>query len=291
MCVSLIGPILESSQTPAIRTPTTWEEAMTTALEISNEAELDDAELIAAVRRGETDAFAELYHRHEHVLLAYARRRTRSAESAADVVAEAYARLLAILMDGRGPGAEVAPYLMRTVRNLSVDMGTASRRTMATDDTRVLEQVVPFCDEVLATEERGLARRAFVALPARWRRVLEYTCLRGLSPEEAAREMGITPTALTSLAYRAREGLRQAFLQAHAPSAESPACGRYRSRIGSLVRGGLGPEAASRVSAHVMTCASCREVEADLADLNSTFRQPLPGETLATDTEALRPAS
>ncbi len=236
-------------------------------------ATADDADLVTAVRQGDTEAFGLLYQRHLPTISAYARRRTRALEDAGDLVAESFARLLVMLQRGRGPEGEVAPYLTRIVRNMAIDKAGAARRLEITDEPTVLEQPVPFRDVVVEEEERALARSAFALLPERWQRVLWFTTVLECPLEEAAAAMGLSTNALTSLAYRAREGLRQAYLQAHVPAGGSSCCASYRARLGSYVRGGMGDEPGKRMRLHLDSCASCQEVEAELADLNSMLRE------------------
>ena len=62
-----------------------------------------DAPLLAAARRGDTRAVAELYSRHHAALTRMARRRAFPDYSAQDLVSEAFAKMLHALATGHGP--------------------------------------------------------------------------------------------------------------------------------------------------------------------------------------------
>ncbi len=79
-----------------------------------------DAELISAVRSGDTDAYGELFTRHVEA----ARRLARQLVSAGDVddlVSEAFAKVLVVLQRGGGPDLAFRAYLLTAVRRLHVD--------------------------------------------------------------------------------------------------------------------------------------------------------------------------
>jgi hypothetical protein len=93
-----------------------------------------------------------------------------------------------------------------------------------------------------ALEDRGsaLIAPAFDTLPERWRTVLWHTEVEGESPSQVGPLLGLTPNGVLALAYRAREGLRQAYLQVHLLDETSG--GRCRStmeRLGSCGSDGL----------------------------------------------------
>jgi len=74
---------------------------------------------------------------------------------------------------------------------------------------------VPFADPAVADLERTIVARAFASLPERWQAVLWHTEIEGARPADMAPLLGLTANSVAALAYRAREGLRQAYLQMH----------------------------------------------------------------------------
>jgi predicted anti-sigma-YlaC factor YlaD len=70
------------------------------------------------------------------------------------------------------------------------------------------------------------------------------------------------------LAYRAREGLRQAYLQAHLGQAAAEHCRATVDRLGAWTRRGLSKRDTALVRAHLAECGQCPALAADLAELN-----------------------
>ncbi len=238
-----------------------------------NVENIDDGMIMAAVRRGQSDLFGVLYRRHSAVASMYARRLARNGEDANDVVAEAFARVLDILQRGLGPAEDFRPYLMRTVRNITYDRYRAERFVELTDDMSDLDDVSEFRDLVIEGVERGLIGQAFRSLPQRWQRVLWLTCVEGHSVDAASKILGINPNAMTSLAYRAREGLRRAYLQANLPAQMPSRCAPFSAKFGTLLRGALGPTPRARVEQHLSGCTTCTGQLRELREVNSTLRE------------------
>ena len=81
--------------------------------------------------------------------------------------------------------------------------------------------------------------RAFASLPERWQAVLWHTEIEGARPAEVASLLGLTANGVAALAHRAREGLRQAYLQMHMSGAVRDECRPVAAKLGAYVRGGL----------------------------------------------------
>ena len=242
-----------------------------------------DAELIARLRgrardRDSTDAFATLYGRHQQAARALARQLARSPADADDLVAGAFTRMLEILRAGRGPTEAFRAYLLTSVRHLAYDRSRAERRLDLTDDIADVHgidpdgTIVPFTDPALAGLERTLAARAFATLPERWQAVLWHLEVEGDSPADIAPLFGLTANAVSALGYRAREGLRQAYLQEHLASGSGRWDRRHRAtgeKLGAYTRGGLARREAQRVEAHLAECGECRALADELRDVNA----------------------
>jgi RNA polymerase sigma-70 factor (ECF subfamily) len=77
----------------------------------------DDLALLAATREGDGPAFAEFYRRHRGLVLRFVRPRVRSAEVAADLLAETFAAALAALLDSDRPlPQDPVAWLIRVAR-------------------------------------------------------------------------------------------------------------------------------------------------------------------------------
>ncbi|WP_051086012.1 sigma-70 family RNA polymerase sigma factor [Actinomycetospora chiangmaiensis] len=245
-----------------------------------------DAELLGVIRGRPADtestvAFGTLYDRHRDAARALARQLARSPSDADDLVSAAFARLLEILRAGGGPTEAFRAYLLTSLRHLAYDRTRAERRLDLTEDMGEVvgvdpeRTVVPFADPAVAGLERSLAARAFATLPERWQAVLWHLEVEGDSPADIAPLFGLTPNAVSALGYRAREGLRQAYLQEHlsggGPEAP-PKDRRHREteeKLGAWTRGGLSKRDAAKVEEHLRECAECRALAAELREVNS----------------------
>ncbi|MDO8362265.1 MAG: sigma-70 family RNA polymerase sigma factor [Actinomycetota bacterium] len=235
--------------------------------------QLNDAELIAGARKGDSEAYGELYRRHVDSARAAARALTRSHSDADDVTSEAFARVLRALQGGGGPEVSFRPYLVTAVRNVFYDRVRRDREQPSEDLND--EVNVALLDSANSKEDGALAAAAFATLPERWQLVLWHTEVEGRSVSEVAPLLGLAPNAVAALAYRAREGLRQAYLQVHLRDQHTAECRECSSNLGAYVRDGLSARDRRRIDAHLETCASCRALVAELADTNATLRAAL----------------
>ncbi|MFC4034596.1 sigma-70 family RNA polymerase sigma factor [Streptomyces polygonati] len=254
------------------------------------QAGLSDTELLAQVRGGQDSAYEELYRRHAESVRRYARTCCRDAHTAEDLTGEVFARTLQAIRGGSGPETSVRAYLLTTVRRVAATWGNTAKREHLVEDFAVFsvsaagssatEEISDLGADVRAMHEaeRSLAIRAFRTLPERWQTVLWHTAVEDESPSDIAPLLGLTPNATAVLAHRAREGLRQAYLQAHVSSTLTAegACARYADRLGAHARGALRSRADRELNRHLKECARCSAASLELADLNSTLKGLLP---------------
>ncbi|GAA5162874.1 MULTISPECIES: RNA polymerase sigma factor [Amycolatopsis] len=174
--------------------------------------ELPDESLLAQARSGNRAALTQLYRRHQHEVLRYARKVVRSVADAEDVSADALLRMMTALRAGKGPQTNVPAYLRTTVRRLAIDLMTRNSRTVAVGlscsgaEARQAQQV-----RVTGGESEAILELAFTALPARWREVLWMSEVLGYRPQEIAATFGIAAPAACSLLWRARTALKRRF--------------------------------------------------------------------------------
>ena len=235
--------------------------------------ELSDAELIIGARKGDADSYGELYRRHVDSARSAARALTRSRSDADDVASEAFARVLRALQSGGGPDVSFRPYLVTAVRNVFYDKVRRNREEPSEDMSD--EVNVALLDAANSQEDGAFAAAAFASLPERWQLVLWHTEVEGRSVSEVAPLLGLAPNAVAALAYRAREGLRQAYLQAHLRDQKADGCRDCASNLGAYVRDGLSARDRRRVDAHLAGCVTCAALVVELADTNNTLRAAL----------------
>ncbi|MDQ4008876.1 MAG: sigma-70 family RNA polymerase sigma factor, partial [Actinomycetota bacterium] len=243
----------------------------------AHDAAPSDADLIARVReghRGDTDAmdaFGELFGRHQQAAQRLARQLTRGGD-ADDLVSEAFAKVLQQLQRGAGPDVAFRAYLLTAVRRLHVDRIRAQHRVHASDDMEAFDPGTPFQDTAVEEFERTTASRAFASLPERWRAVLWHLDVEQQKPAEVAPMLGLSPNSVSALAYRAREGLRQAYLQMHLTDTDEALCRWTTERLGAYVRRGLARRDSRQVQTHLDGCRRCTAVYLELVEVNSNLR-------------------
>ncbi len=227
-----------------------------------------DAELIAAVRGGDLDSYGELYARHVDAARRLARQLT-SPSDADDLVSDAFTKVLTVLQRGGGPDLAFRAYLLTAVRRLHVDRLRSGSRLRSVDDLTPFDPGLPFHDTAVEGFDNAAAAKAFASLPERWQMVLWHTEVEGQKPADIAPLLGMSANSVAALAYRAREGLRQAFLSQHAADMDDVDCAWTRDHLGAYVRGGLSRRDAGRVDDHLADCRACAAVYLELTEVNS----------------------
>jgi len=232
----------------------------------------DDAELIAAVRSGDDDATSELFRRHYAAALAFAA--SLAGQSlAADLVSESFARVLGSMRRGQGPDVAFRPYLLTAIRRVHVDHIRRTRREVPVDDVEVASSRTPMAstDGVDDRVEAATILRAFRSLPERWQAVLWHTAVENEPLQRVAEHLGMNANSVAALSFRAREGLRVAYLAEHLERTEQPECRAVIDQLVKHVRGALPPRQSEQVTAHVAGCLACTAALADLRSINSNL--------------------
>jgi RNA polymerase sigma factor (sigma-70 family) len=214
-----------------------------------------------------------LYGRHLGVARRAAGSFAKTFTAREDLVAEGFARVLRVLRAGQGPAEGFRAYLVRTMRNTMIDWG---RRDALLSLVAVVPEVRPAtgCDELVSARmDADLAADAFASLPERWQVVLWRTEIEGETPAQVAARLGMTPNGVSALAYRAREGLRQAYLGQHVSPAVREGCDDIAGALAGWVRGRFSPRKMTRIATHLRGCAGCHEMAEALRQLNAE----LPG--------------
>lgn len=174
-----------------------------------------------------------------------------------DLVQEAYARIFQAIERGGGPTGSFRAYLFTSIRHTAAGWGRRDREVPIDE----VEAIADPDAEAHATDEaldRSLTAQAYRSLPTRWQEVLWYTEIEQMKPAAVAPLLGMNATAVAQLAFRAREGLREAWIQAHLRSApEGSACRWTIERLGAYARGNLGRRDTGKVDAHLAECARC----------------------------------
>ncbi|MFF3001158.1 sigma-70 family RNA polymerase sigma factor [Streptomyces sp. NPDC057950] len=251
-----------------------------------------DADLIGRMRAGDDTAYEALYRRHAEAVRRYARTCCRDAHTADDLTAEVFARMLQAVRGGHGPEHAVRAYLLTTVRRVAANWTKSARREQLVDDFALFAaQAVrgtEVCDgdtldlgadaRAMHEAEQSMAMQAFRSLPERWQAVLWHTEVEDESPSEVATLFGLDANGTRVLASRAREGLKQAYLQAHvsATLTRDEECARYADRLGAYARGGLRTRAERGLRKHLEECAKCRLAAGQIKEVASGIPAVVP---------------
>ncbi|UVJ38775.1 SpaH/EbpB family LPXTG-anchored major pilin [Arthrobacter sp. CJ23] len=227
---------------------------------------------MALVRGGDSSVFDVLFRRHVAAAQFVARAQTDNISDADDVVAEAFASIFQALTEGKGPDQFFRSYLLTAVRRIAYDRNRKARRTQAVGDVEVLDTVAVDADSVLEAFESSTMAKAFKSLPERWQAVLWHMDIEGLKPAAAAPFIGLTPNGVSSLVIRAREGLRQAYLQNHISLSDDDSCFEYSSQLGKYARDGLKRTSHEKVKAHLEECPKCTALFVELNDVQGGMR-------------------
>ncbi len=248
-------------------------------INLTDIAVITEEELLDRAREGDKTAFGALYLRHRDAARKVAGMCASSSADAEDAVAEGFARVFAALPRMAGRDISFRPYLLTAVRNAATDRLRRERRVDLRDTVPDEPGSLQADDVALLGLERNLVGEALQALPSRWRTVLWLTEVEGLSPAEVSLRIGIKPNAVAALAYRARKGLREAYLQAHLRAEASEECRATVSRLSHYVRGELAEKERVLLQSHLDVCAKCRCRRDELTDVNATLRNaflPVP---------------
>ncbi|MDQ0960813.1 RNA polymerase sigma factor (sigma-70 family) [Streptomyces sp. B4I13] len=251
-----------------------------------------DAGLIARMRSGDDTAYEELYRRHADAVRRYARTCCRDAHTADDLTAEVFARMLQAVRGGSGPEYAVRAYLLTSVRRVAAGWTRSAKREQLVDDFAVFAARSARVSEMSADDtldlgadvramheaEQSMAMRAFRSLPERWQAVLWHTEVEDESPSEVAMLFGLDANGTRVLASRAREGLKQAYLQAHvsATLTSDEECAGYADQLGSYARRRLRTRAERGLRKHLEECSRCRLAALQIEEVAGSIPAVVP---------------
>lgn len=246
-------------------------------------------------------SYEELYLEHAPA----ARRLARSLvprDVADHIVAEAFTRVLGAIRAGGGPGIAFRGYLFTAVRNLASDWLRGTRRVAAVGDLEAGNWTAERSGAIShlssgaevqaeARAEARLVARAFARLPVRWRAVLWQLEVEGRAPAAVAPLFGLSANGVSALAVRAREGLRQAYLQEHIGANIPVPCRAYTEALGAGARGRLSRRRRAAVHEHLRQCPACSDLFTELSELNGRLGAILAPAVLAGGSAAIASAA
>jgi RNA polymerase sigma-70 factor, ECF subfamily len=172
-----------------------------------------DAELMARVREGDRDAFADLVDRHKDAVVSYLARLTGDCDHAEDLAQESFLRLFRFAA-GYSEQGYLRAYLYRIATNLVRSEERRERRLrllmpfLARDAGE--SSTEPSAHSSLLRQELHREVSAAVAkLPLRYRVPLVLHEIEGWSYVEIAQEIGCREGTVKSRVHRGRQQLKQ----------------------------------------------------------------------------------
>jgi RNA polymerase sigma-70 factor (ECF subfamily) len=165
----------------------------------------EDGALIERVRRGDADAFAQLYDRHSALVYGVARRMLGNPAQAEDVAQSVFLQIWS--RPASFQGGNFAAWIATVARNASIDiLRSAAVRTREPEMPVNLPSDIDLDDEVYARVRASAVTDALAALPADQREPIVRAYFDGLSYREVAEQLG---APLGTIKSRIRAGLRR----------------------------------------------------------------------------------
>ena len=186
------------------------------------EAPPDETALVAALQRGDEDAYVQLIRDLGGRMLAVARRFMRADDEAEDVVQEAFIQAYKNIDRFQG-GSRLSTWMHRIVVNAALmRLRKQSRKKEVSiedllprykDDGHRLEIGEPWTergeDVAMREELRQIVRQAIDRLPDNYRNVLMLRDIEQLDTAQAAKMLDISVNATKTRLHRARLALRE----------------------------------------------------------------------------------
>ncbi len=179
---------------------------------------------------------AEIYDTYHLPIYRSIYRQVGDVETARDLAADVFQRLLQAVQKGGGPTRDIKAWLYRAANNIVIDH--YRRRRFRDHDPLDQEPAAQTVDPAQTAENNILAaaaRSALNSLTSDQRQVITLKFLDGLSNQETAAILGKSPGAVKSLQHRALAALqRQLPAEAAEPPGvrSSPPAPRRRKRDG-----------------------------------------------------------
>lgn len=174
--------------------------------QLDSEAEQSDELLLAAVARGEEQAFLIVYRRRQASIYRYAFHLCGDADVAAETVQETFMALLRDAGRLEASRGTVLAWLFAVARNQVLRQMRSRRQHLSLEDEERAEPATSGC--VLADLEHeqlvGRVHELMATLPAVYREVLVLCDMQELSYEEVAAIAGCPTGTVRSRLHRAR---------------------------------------------------------------------------------------
>jgi RNA polymerase sigma-70 factor (family 1) len=161
------------------------------------------------IRESDASALESFFRAVHGPLVGYATKFVPES-TAEDIVQDAFIRI----WEGRAridPSQSLKAFAYRTVRNLCLNRirDTRTRETLLAERYEVPTEAIPEPDEELAREDFAQRLKEWIAeLPERQREALELSRFHGLTHEQVADAMGVSPRTVNNHLVKALRSIR-----------------------------------------------------------------------------------
>lgn len=173
---------------------------------------MDEQALLSAAQALDENAFALIFDTYYKPIFGYILHHTRHIETAEDLAARVFQRLLEQCAEGNAPERALKAWLFRVAHNLIID---EARRQRYREHASLDEPLPLYSKDLEETITNNLLtaelHKALGQLPLPQRDVLILRFLMALSLEETAQILGKSVGAVKTLQHRALETLRRQF--------------------------------------------------------------------------------
>jgi RNA polymerase sigma factor (sigma-70 family) len=216
--------------------------------------------------RGNTRAFAVIYERYHQTLYRYCRSILKDDVDSQDALQSTFTRALSALQRGQR-SAPLRPWLFRIAHNEAISVLRRRRRGEEPLGDATLPASISAEDQAGDRARLELLLGDLASLPERARSALVMRELSGLSHEEIAVALNISPGAAKQAIFEARRGI------AECAEGREMACAEVCQAISDgdrrVLRG-------RRVRAHLRDCASCSAFAASIEARQVEMRAIVP---------------
>ena len=235
-----------------------------------------DERLVAELRRGDEQAFEEIYDRHHGALLGFCRHMLGSREEAEDALQHVFVSAHRGLCEGTAV-VNLKPWLYTIARNRCLSMLRARRGTLALQDVREpsSDGLAP-ADEAELGEDLSEMLGDIARLPVHQRAALVLAELGDLSQHEIAATLDVRTDKVKALIFQAREALG-GWREARAAS-----CLEIRQDLATLEGSAL---RRAPIRRHLAVCPACAAFEGEVKRQRFALPPDLALERRACGTE------
>ena len=172
-----------------------------------------DAQLVADIQNGQSQAEAELYRKYQAKVYYLALRESRSKHDAEDVCGETFLRVLQAIRGSELHSPAALPaFILGTTRNVLYELFSRRRQSGKTTDPEDADLSLPSHEKLfLDSEVQQAIEQTIVRLKPREQGVLRMLFYEELSADEVARRFGIARERVRLVKSRALRHFREAY--------------------------------------------------------------------------------